>query len=400
MSQHESFDVVIVGAGVGGAASALAFAQDHQLRVLVLEQHKGPGNLNRGDSLLPTVTAYLHSWGVLGTMRRAGARELASMQVFARQGLLMEVPLAPPGTAHPYLVLAHPEIERSLIAAACATGRVEVRYRSRVVGLSDHEGRVAGVRLRGSDGEQEINARLVVGADGYSSKTRAALGIKLRKRPYRHSYYGTSLSRPPSYQDAMRLELSRRGGVLVVPRIEPDRVGVGVLVHPDEEPTFRTGSPQQKLAALQRRSRLFDGCQLHPEGSHLYRLFHGHARRYVAPGAALLGDAVHVTNPVAGQGMTMAIEDAAALARLTAPALVGGACGPRLDRALRRYQAERRPLNARLLLWSHWLSHIYTWPGALANWLRTRVFALGASRFGRRVQRTIYKRLAQRERPA
>lgn len=117
----ERFDVVIAGAGIGGAACALALAHLRpELRVLLVEQHRGAGNLNRGDNLLPTITTYLHEWGCVDRLREAGARELNRMQVWADGRRLMEVPLSRPDEA-PYLVLTHPAIERVLVEAACAT---------------------------------------------------------------------------------------------------------------------------------------------------------------------------------------------------------------------------------------------------------------------------------------
>ena len=398
----EPWDVVVAGAGVGGAAFALALACEQPgLRVLLLEQHAGAGNLNRGDNLLPTVTAYLAAWGCLERLRAAGARDLFRMQVWAGGARLMEVPLARPGDAAPYLVLAHPEIERALVEAACAGGRVEVRWRSRLSGLlRERQGgveRVIGARVAGPGGAEQLGARLVVGADGSRSQVRAGLGIDLRRLVYAHGYYGIAMQRPTDYEDAMRVELSPRGGILVVPRLEPDLVGLGVLVHEREEPLFRSGPLEEKLAAIRARTRLFDGCQAHPEGAHLYRLSRAHAPRYVAPGCALLGDAIHVTNPVAGQGMTMAIEDAAALARRVGPALARAtSAAEELDAALLAYQAERRPRNAAILRWSHWLSHAYAHPGRPAHWVRRRLFALGGTALGRRVHGAIYGRLAAR----
>src|SRR6185503_5963673 len=107
--------------GVGGAALALALASAHDVRVLVVERRSGPGNINRGDSLLPAVTENLAAWGALPRFLAAGARPLEKMQVFdASGGLLLEAPLFPPGAPHPYLVLPHPEIERVLVEAAVA----------------------------------------------------------------------------------------------------------------------------------------------------------------------------------------------------------------------------------------------------------------------------------------
>src|SRR5260370_30636291 len=94
-TSREHFDVVIVGAGVGGAACALAVAYEYALRVLVVERHPGPGKINRGDSLLPTITAQLDAWGALERCRAAGARTLSKMQVFHhRAGMVLEAPLA------------------------------------------------------------------------------------------------------------------------------------------------------------------------------------------------------------------------------------------------------------------------------------------------------------------
>ena len=393
------FDVVVVGAGVGGAAFALALAHEFPLRVLLTERHSGPGKINRGDSLLPAITALLERWQALDRCRAAGARALPKMQVFHhRAGLLMETPLDALGLRHPYLVLPHPEIERALTESAVATGRVEVRYRCRVARLLEDGDRVCGVVLERHDGADEaIRARLVVGADGATSTVRAALGIRLPRRPYDHSYFGVEVERPAEYEDAMRVDLHPAGGVLVVPHPSGQRVGLGVLVRPREEELFRCGALEQKMAAIRLRSPLFADCRPFPQGSHLYKLARAHAPRYWARGAALLGDAVHITNPTAGQGMTMAVEDGAALAKHAGPALIGGARGAALDRPLRAYERERRPLNAALIRWSHMMASFYAMDGGIGDWLRRRLFGLGGTSFGQMVQRQIWSRVAARD---
>lgn len=396
----EGPDVIIAGAGVGGAALALALGRDHRLRVLLIDRRKGPGNINRGDSLLPAVTRHLSAWGALPAIRAAGARPVARMQVFSRGRLLFDAPLAT--GAAPYLVLPHPEIERVLVEAAQATGRVEVRYRCRLSRLIEDGGRVRGAVLACGEGgdsrEEPVPAALVVGADGASSTVRAALGVPLPTTDYDHGFYIVDVDRPPGYVDAMRIELHPEGGVLVVPQGE-DRVGLGVLVHDVDEALFRAGSMEDKMAAIGRRSPLLLGRRAFPQGAHLYQLCRGHAPRYIGRGAALLGDAVHVTNPTAGQGMTMAIEDAAALARHLGAALAAGRRGPSLDPLLLGYQRERWPRNEALIRGSHWMSRFYALGGQVGDSLRRGVFRIGGTAIGQRIHQAIWSHMATREGP-
>lgn len=392
--RSSEFDVIVAGAGVGGAALALALARAHDLRVLVVDRHAGPGNINRGESLLPPVTRLLAQWGALDRVRAAGALTVTRMQFHHhRAGLLLDVALTLPGVTDPYLVLPHPEIERVFVEAAAATARVQMRYGRRVTRLVEEGGRVRGVVLDTPDGgEEAIRARLVVGADGAASTVRAALGIELPRAPYDHALFIIDVDRPPGHPDVLRTELHPDGGILAVPGV--NRLGLAALVHGHDEKLFRSGSAAEKLARIAHRSPLLAGRRASPAGVHLYKLWRGHARRYAARGAVLLGDAIHVINPVMAQGMTMAIEDAAALARHVGPALEGGAVNEDLDGALAAYARERQPVNAGVIRWSHWMSCGFALGGPGTDLLHRGVFGLANSSLGRVAQRMVWSRFA------
>jgi 2-polyprenyl-6-methoxyphenol hydroxylase-like FAD-dependent oxidoreductase len=399
MNQAREYDAIVIGAGVGGAALALALSRAGA-SVLLVERRSGPGNINRGDSLLPAVTRLLAGWGALERVRAAGAAPVEKMRVLhPRRGLLMEAPLADPA-GNPYLVLPHPEIERALTEEARATGRVDVRYCTRLRGLVESRGRVIGADLVDREGEAaRETARLVIGADGSSSQVRQALGIELELAPYPAGYFIIDFERPNDFEEAMNLYIHRDGGVMVVPQ-RPGVVGVAALVHAPENDLFRAGALDGKVAAIRARCPLLASARPLPRHAHLYALSRGHAPRYFARGAALMGDAVHVTNPTAGQGMTMAIEDAAALSRHAAPALAAGADDAAIDAALAAYERERRPINAGLLRWSHVMGKFFAMPGALGSEVRARVFALGGNGVGQWIQRRIWNRVATRSAPA
>jgi 2-polyprenyl-6-methoxyphenol hydroxylase-like FAD-dependent oxidoreductase len=194
----------------------------------------------------------------------------------------------------------------------------------------------------------------------------------------------------------MRLDLHPRGGIMIMPQ-RPGVVGTAVLVQERDRDLFRAGTLADKVAEIWRRSPLLDGAAPLAKNAHLYDLHRSHAPRYVARGAALIGDAVHQTNPTAGQGMTMAVEDGAALARAVAPLLAARADDGALDGALAAYEAERRPANAALVRWSHFMGRFFSMGGGFADGVRRNVFAFGRTAMGQAIQRTVWGRVATRK---
>ncbi len=395
----KQWDVLIVGAGVGGAACALALAHRYNIRILLVERHRGPGNLNRGESLLPPVTALLETWGALARCREAGAREVRQMQFcHYRDGLLLDVPLVLPGISHPYMVLPHPDIERAIVETAVDTGRVDILYGTRATRLIDDNGRIRGARLSGPNGfEQDVRVRLVIGADGTNSAVRKALGIPFPRMLYNHALFIVDIDRPDNHPDVLRTEIHPDGGVLIVPGV--GRLGLAAIVRREHEHLFQTGTLTDRYARIENRSPLLAGRRPSPVGTHLYKLWRGHALRYWAPGAVLAGDAVHLINPVMAQGMTMAIEDAAALARHFGPALEGKASEEEFDGIAASYEAERRPFNAAVIRNSHWASLLFSIGGPIGGVVHLRAFKLANSAVGRMVQKKIWSGFATSPEP-
>jgi 2-octaprenylphenol hydroxylase len=73
-----------------------------------------------------------------------------------------------------------------------------------------------------------------------------------------------------------------------------------------------------------------------------------HAREYVRPRLALVGDAAHTIHPLAGQGVNLGFLDAATLVEGLGHAVAGGR-DPFDLRTLRRYERWRRSENALML---------------------------------------------------
>ncbi|TAL41984.1 MAG: 2-octaprenyl-3-methyl-6-methoxy-1,4-benzoquinol hydroxylase [Methylovulum sp.] len=84
-------------------------------------------------------------------------------------------------------------------------------------------------------------------------------------------------------------------------------------------------------------------------GTASFPLRRQHAQHYVKPGVALVGDAAHTINPLAGQGVNIGLLDAAALAEVLLEATTNG-CFDIADLAvLKRYERMRRIENLKMM---------------------------------------------------
>jgi 2-polyprenyl-6-methoxyphenol hydroxylase-like FAD-dependent oxidoreductase len=169
-------DVVIIGGGIGGASLAYALASEG-LGVTVLESSLEFPDRVRGESMQAWGVQEARTLGVEQFLLDGGAHfapvwkqylEGISEPAIIPMSMMVE---GIPGT----LNMRHPDACQTLIEAAVAAGASVVR------GVHDVKviaGQKASVTYA-VDGSSEINARLIVGADGRSSTVRRQTGITL-----------------------------------------------------------------------------------------------------------------------------------------------------------------------------------------------------------------------------
>src|SRR5262249_3464878 len=96
-----SADVVVVGAGPAGAASAILLAE-HGLSVPVLERGPRPRPKVWGECLSPEGGRVLDRLGVLKTVDAGGAVPLAGMRITAPDGTVLDARYGAVGRFRPY----------------------------------------------------------------------------------------------------------------------------------------------------------------------------------------------------------------------------------------------------------------------------------------------------------
>jgi 2-octaprenylphenol hydroxylase len=94
-----------------------------------------------------------------------------------------------------------------------------------------------------------------------------------------------------------------------------------------------------------------------------------HARNYVLPRLALIGDAAHAVHPLAGQGANLGLQDARTLSQVIEEAIADGE-HPGDRPVLRRYERARKGANATMLHFMTGLNRLFGSKSPLLGELR------------------------------
>lgn len=380
MTHQEVTDVVVVGAGGGGAVLGLALAQQG-VRTIVLEQASGPPTGLRGEILQPNGQQILDRLGVL---KKLPAEVVLPVQVFefCRAGgerlCTIDYGMLPPPYNRALVTLpnaAHHVILRALEEQAPGS----LRYGAGFKQLLWRDGKVVGLEAECAGKALRISAKLTVGADGARSQVRQALRIPADLHLYPEAYLIAILDRPDG-MEAARYFVGRRTILGLFPAAG-DKVYLFYMIPAGSMPQVQAAGMEtlrrQWLAidpTLDRTVKsLVDWKQTAYMPTGRVR-----AGRWVADGAVLIGDAAHAMNPHASQGRMQAMEDAMALADLIPTWL-------RRDdwsaAALAAFEQRRRPQVDMLQRLADEQVVFWNTANPLLGYLRDRVFrGLGRNR--------------------
>jgi 2-polyprenyl-6-methoxyphenol hydroxylase-like FAD-dependent oxidoreductase len=365
------YDIITVGGGLGGSTLARAMAQ-HGARVLVVEKEERFRDRVRGEIMPPWGVAELKELGVYELLRTTSAREMLWFDIYigpmrvAHRDLIEGTLPHLPGFNSP-----HPQMQQVLLQAAVDAG-AEARRSARVCDLKP--GRVPTVTVRQDGRVEDLQARLVVCADGRASAARKWGGFKMDRDLNGTIIAGVLLDEMRAIEaDTNCLILNPVFGQAAIfgpqgasrvrvyatyPRERPYRLqGGGDLPRLVEE-SVRASVPAEWYTGVKTAGPLasFDGTDTWVE--HPYR-----------EGVVLIGDAAACSDPSYGQGQSLTFRDA----RVLRDCLVSHADW---DEAGHAYAAEHDRYYGALHRATQWFWSLFydTRPGAEA--LRARAFPL------------------------
>jgi 2-polyprenyl-6-methoxyphenol hydroxylase-like FAD-dependent oxidoreductase len=335
----EPYDVVIVGARCAGSPLAALLARDG-LRVALVEQATFPRDTLSTHIIEADGLAFLDRLGVTDRLRATGAPFV--MRADTRLGevrIVRDWPVRPGDPAGIVSIRRH--VLDPILAEAAEQAGADVRMGTKVKDVLRRDGRVAGVRVTAGGTEDELQARLVVGADGRNSTVAPLCGArKYNVTPNkRMGYYGYFRDADIGAEPTFVFHRWENRIVLGCPS-DDGLYLVVMLPELTERDHFRADLEQSFLEYARSCEPVATAVAGGERAGKIYGIVRwtGFFRDAAGAGWALVGDAGHFKDPTAGRG----ISDAFCQVDALAPAIVEG-----LGRS-------EHALDATLAAWGRW----------------------------------------------
>ncbi len=327
-----SFDVAIVGAGPGGAAAAVALAQQGVTNVALLDREGFPRDKTCGSGLSPNALKLIQSLGIGEQVKQLGY-PINAVRIVTPGG--KEIRISSDAAA---VVLLRRHFDNLLVDRAQKLG-VTLMTPFRAEKVIEEHGRVKGVR---SFEGKEVLAKHVLFADGahsmFSQDTRPRRSISTLM-----GWWENFESAPNTLDMIFDKDVAPLYGWMFPETNE--RVNIGICVDGQDESGEKSSRNLRATfeGFLERHygKRLATARQLGKWKGHpiVYTTWIGNMTR---PGALYLGEAARMTHNATGEGISQAMESGVFAADAVTSVLKGGvfeekAWGSYVQRHRRRF---------------------------------------------------------------
>ncbi|HGJ5875682.1 MAG TPA: 3-demethoxyubiquinol 3-hydroxylase [Arsenophonus sp.] len=311
----ENYDIVVVGAGMIGAAMAIGLAKEGW-RILLLEHTKpAPFDRQAQPDLRVSAISYasvellkqLGVWDRVLNMRAAPYRRLETWEGENSHVMFEANTLGLP-------VLGY-MVENRILQLALWQQFTQYSNLTLLcpVELSAMQRQNQQLKITLSN-SQQLLAKLIIGADGACSQVRSLAGIGSVGWQYRQSCMLVTVKMAQPQQDITWQQFFPTGPRAFLPLFDH----WACLVWYDS--LFRIRQ-LQAMSLQQLEQEIISAfpvrlgqVQVVAKGS--FPLSCHHAKCYVADGVALIGDAAHTINPLAGQGVNLGYRDVDSLLKV------------------------------------------------------------------------------------
>jgi len=314
----KQFDVVIIGGGLAGASCALSVAKTNPaLNIAVVEANQVTGEYHpsfddRSIALAQQSVEYLQSLNLFeqnapytAAIKKVSVSDRGhfgkahiNCDEFAKPSLGYVVEVNPFGRA------LHLRLTQSNITLLCpdSVTAIEQTLHSNTLTLQSGE---------------QLNAALLVIADGAQSPTRNLLGLGFNTQPYEQGAIIANVEVAGGHNNHAFERFTQNGPMALLP-MSNNRYSLVWCMRQDQIEQHMALNEQDFISALQSAFG-YRGGQFTKVGMRTsYPLVYGQVESLTAHRTVVIGNAAHAIHPIAGQGFNLGLRDVQVLSNLIA----------------------------------------------------------------------------------
>jgi 2-polyprenyl-6-methoxyphenol hydroxylase-like FAD-dependent oxidoreductase len=330
---------VIAGGGPAGIMAGYLLARAG-VPVIVLEKHADFFRDFRGDTIHPSTLELMYELGLLDEFLNQPHQEVRELRAVING---RTVPIADftklPTRCRFIAFMPQWDFLNFLSTHAKKFPSFQLLMQHEVIDLIFDQNRVTGVHANAPDGEMEIRADLVIGADGRHSIVQACAGLERQEFGVPIDVLWMRLSKKQDdpqqsfgfFQQGKLLVLLDRGDYwqcgFVIPKGGFDEIKARGFGQLQNDIVSFAGFLRDRVAELDDWSKI-----------KLLTVQINRLRDWCREGLLCIGDSAHAMSPAGGVGINLAIQDAVATANLLGQELRSGSVS--MD-DLRKIQARR-----------------------------------------------------------
>ena len=318
--------VIVVGAGPTGALLSYLLAKEG-IQTTLIERHQDFSREFRGEVLMPGGCLNLEQIGLGPDLENVPHVCIPEINVYINRKPAISIAMKGNGyDKYPPKWISQPHFLEMLVSKSAEYENFRLLRGVKVRGLINKDGHIIGVTADSEIKRNRIFGKLVIGADGRSSITRARSGIVAKQDPMPMDIVWIKIPQLEKADD-VTLNAYVGGGHLVFCAGTYDgQIQIGFVVKKGTYKDLRDLGVAKLLALISKF--------VHPEmARHILNVSAEEIKPFLLstvsdrvdswhlPGLLLLGDAAHTASPVGAQGINLGIRDAIVAANHLIPIL-------------------------------------------------------------------------------